>query len=301
MPEDINLWQIEFTGGIQFEFGTLATDYPFATQVEIGPADIITEDQRHPTSDGEMFGRDLMGGFNLTFRLTTVPDDPNLDEGAKIDEALDLAGRFRAKWLNSSSRRLPGEYVTLLNKRRGRIVYGRPRRCAPDHAKLRRGVVGLIADFRSNNPNFYSLVEHAEVFSSTPGSVGGFIAPITPPITTGAAFSQDGILVNEGEVPTWPIIEFHGPGTQHSFELVDFGWQLVVDGPLKYDEVLRVDTRPWSRGVTINGKAANGRVKGSQLEQCRIAVGSDTGIYKTWDTTGTAFAVVYWRDAWASL
>lgn len=298
MPVDINRWQLQLAGDVTFEFGTLATDYPFAVQAEIGPVDWTIEDQRHPTSDGELMGRDLLGGFNITFSVTTVPDPKDAN---KMIGALDLASFFRAKWLNTSSRRIPGEYVTLTNKLRGRVAYGRPRRCAPVHTRMRRGQIGLVADFRSNNPYFYSEQEYAEVFSIIPGAITGFVAPVTAPITLGVSTHTDGFVDNNGDVPTWPIIHFQGPGSDMSFELLDSGWTLGVRGQIAADEILKVDTRPWARGATLNGNPANGRITGTQLEKCTIPAGNREGRFRAWDPTGTAQATVYWRDAFASL
>lgn len=301
MPLDINEWELELAGGVTFDFGTLLTDYPLTAQVEIGAPDYAFEDARHPTSDGEMMGRDLLGGFNITFRITTVPN-PGDNEDTRINEAMDLVSFMRAKWLNESSRRLPGEYVTLTNKRRGRMVYGRPRRSAPDYSAIRRGQAGLVAEFRSNNPYFYSAQEHATSFDNITGwSPTGFTLPITMPLTMGASIREDRIIDNNGDVPCWPIIDFHGPGSGMSFELLDPGWKLQVVDSLAYDEVLRIDTRPWRRGATVNGRPANGKISGTQLEKCRIPAGTWEGRYKVNDPTGTAFAVVYWRDAFASL
>lgn len=301
MPPDINAWELELAGGVTFNFGTLADDYPLSVQVEIGDTDLTIEDQRHPTSDGVMMGRDLMGGFNITFRLTTVPN-PRETADDKINGALDLLSFFRAKWLDSSTRRLPGQVVTLTNLHRSRMVYGRPRRSAPSLATLRKGTAGWVADFKTNSPYWYSAVEHATVFDNIAGwEPTGFSLPLTMPFTMGSTVDFDGFIDNNGDVPAWPILEFHGPGNDMSFELLDSGWIVQVDGNIKFDEVLLVDTRPWARGATLNGTPANGRIRGTQLEKCTIPAGNREGRYKVSDQTGTAFLIVHWRDAFASL
>lgn len=301
MPHDLNEWQLELAGEVLFNFGTMTTDYPLSVQVEVGAPDLAIEDQRHPTSDGELMGRDLMGGFNLTFKVTTVPN-PRETATEKIDGALDLISFMRAKWLNESSRRLPGQYVTLTNQHRGRMVYGRPRRSAPDYSQVRKGLAGCVLDFRSNNPYFYSAVEHAASFDNLTGwTPTGFTLPLTMPLTMGATIREDRVIDNNGDVPCWPLIEFHGPGSNMSFELLDPGWIVRVDGSLRYDEMMLIDTRPWARGATVNGNPANGRILGTQLEKCRVPAGTWEGRYKVNDPTGTAYAIVHWRDAFASL
>lgn len=297
---DLNNWRLEYPG-TTLDFGNLSTGYPFKVQVDIGPPSLDTQDARHPTSDGLVMGIDSLGGFDLTFNLTTVPED----NPKPYMPALDTLSGFTAKWRADVLRRTPGVYATLANLERQRMVYGRPRQIAPKLARVRRGDLPYVAVFATNDPNFYSTVEKVYLITPTPPAGGGFSLPLRPPFATVAAGSElSPLITNAGDLPTWPVISFHGPGDGTSIELLSGStvlWNLRVKDPIKYDEVLTVDTRPWARSATINGKPANGRLRGSQMEKCIIPVGNYRLRYKVKDRSGRSFVDVKWHDAYASL
>lgn len=297
---DLNNWRLEYPG-VSLDFGNLSTTYPFKVQAELGPIEITTQDTRHPTSDGVVMGIDSLGGFAITFGLTTIPEP-----GTKpYMPALDKLSSFRAAWRADTLRRIPGQYAVLANLERERQVYGRPRQVAPTLARVRKGTAEYLATFTTNDPNFYDTTEKVFLITPTPPAGGGFVAPLSPPFSTVASGAELSPLVtNVGDLPTWPVISFHGPGTAPSVELLQGAtvlWNLRVEGQIKYDEVLTVDTRPWHRSATVNGKPANGRMRGTQLEKCQIPVGSYNLRYKVKDKSGTSFVDVKWRDAFASL
>jgi hypothetical protein len=286
---------------VELNFGNLSTTHPFKVQVEIGAIDIDTQDTRHPTSDGVVMGIDSFGGFDLTFGLTTIPEPGEKPYMA----ALDKLSAFRAAWRADSIRRVPGQYAVLSNLERERQVYGRPRQVAPKLARVRKGTAEYVAAFTSTDPNFYDTTEKVFLITPVPPAGGGFTAPLSPPFSTVAGAAELSPLVtNVGDLPTWPVVTFHGPGATPSIELLQGAtvlWNLRVEGQIKYDEVLTVDTRPWRRSATINGKPANGRLRGTQMEKCQIPVGSYNLRYKVKDKSGTSFVDVKWRDAFASL
>lgn len=298
---DLNEWRLAYPG-TTLDFGTLDTDYPLAVQVDVGTYDLTTQDQSHPTSDGAIFGRDKFGGFTLTFDGRIIPEWPLT--ATPWHSALDLYSAFKAKWRADSIRRVAGSYATLSNLDRERMVYGRPRKCDPKTTAARRGLMDFVATFDTNDPNFYDTTEKVALITPIPPSSGGFTVPLTPPFSTAVGTGELAPMVNEGDLQTWPVVEFHGPGVDHSLELlagVSHLWKIVITGKLAYDEVLRVDTRPWSRSATLNGKPANGRLRGSQIELCTLPVGTFSARYKVKDASGTAFADIRWRDAYASL
>lgn len=298
---DLNDWRLTYPGA-SLDFGTLSTEYPFSVQVEIGEADLINQDQRHPTSDGMVFGKDSLGGFDLTFNLTTIPEFP-LPPKPWVG-ALDLFSAFKTKWRADPVRLNPGVYAELANLDRGRMVYGRPRKIAPKSTRLRKGLLEYVAVFTTNDPNFYSTTEKAALITPVPPPSGGFTVPLTAPFSTAVGSAELAPTINAGDTDAWPIVSFHGPGKAFSIELLnntETVWELSVPTQLKFDEVLTVDTRPWSRSATINGRPANGRVRGSQIEKCFIPVGAFTFRFKVSDPSGTAFADAKWRDAFASL
>lgn len=298
---DLNEWRLSYTN-TTFNFGVLASDYPLATQVDFSDIDSSVQDQQHPRSDGVIMGKDTLGGFTLTFTLKTIPNFP-LPDKPWID-SLDLFGAFKAAWRADSIRQTPGMYATLLNVDRNRMVYGRPRKCAPKFDRLRKGLTEWLATFDTNGPDFYSGTEKAALITPVPPAGGGFKVPLTPPFSTAVGSAQLAAMTNAGNLPTWPVIQFHGPGKDFSFSLLSGTtvlWTISIAGELKYDEVLTVDTRPWRRAATINGRPANGRIRGTLLERCQLPVGTFNAQLKVTDSSGTAFTDIKWRDAYASL
>lgn len=299
---DLNDWRLAYPGTV-LDFGLLSTDYPFSVQMEMGEADVVLQDIPHPTSDGALFGKDSYGGFDITFNLTTIPDFP-LPAKPWVT-ALDLFSSFKSRWRADSIRRIPGEYATLTNLDRNRMVYGRPRKIAPKTSRLRQGLIEYVALFQTNDPNFYSGTEKAALITPVPPASGGFTVPLTPPFNTAVGSAELAPTENEGDLETWPIINFHGPGANYSLELLDGPtslWSITVPDQIKFDQVLTIDTRPWRRSATLSGgRPANGRLRGTQIEKCMIPVGAFDFRFKVRDESGTAFADVKWRDAYASL
>lgn len=300
MP-DINAWRLEYPGKPALDFGTMASNYPFEVQADIGDVNVTTQDSPHPSTDGEVFGIDAIGGFPITFRCRVIDDNLQAD---KWNQVLDRTSSFKSMWRASSLRREAGAYATLANLERNRLVYGRPRALAETHKRLRKGLVDFSAQFKSNGPNWYSLTEKMVELDLISGPSFGFNSPITAPITTTGATVDDMDVDNDGDEETWSVIELYGPGSGWNLALRQGGqvlWRLESAEALKFDEVMTIDTRPWARGVTINGRPANGRLLGTSISRTQIPVGNFKFRLQVKDGTGTAKAKIYWRDAYASL
>lgn len=297
---DLNEWRLEY-GDTVLNFGTLATDYPFRVQIDHGDIGGSTQDQDHPTADGRVMGKDKLSGFTLTMDMQLLPEFPL---PAKPWVApLDLFSSFRAAWRADEVRRNPGVYATLTNMDRNRQVYGRPRKCTPALDRLRKGRVQFLTTFDTNSPDWYDSTEKLSIL--TPAPVGsGFLVPLTVPITVAGASVETNAVTNNGDLVAWPVIKFHGPGSGLGITMYDGVtplWTQSVFGPLKYDEVLTLDTRPWNRSATLNGKPANGRIRGNRIEDLAIPLGTNDVSFKVQDPTGTAFAEIRWHDAYASM
>lgn len=298
---DINEWSLVYPGISPFTFGTLISDYPFSTQVDISSPDIVDQDAEHPTSDGLVMGIDKLGGLGLTFDCKIVPEYwRNLAGAAKWIRPLDLYGEFASKWRADVIRRVPGSYATLTNVTRSRSVFGRPRRVAPTYDRIRDGSVSWLADFKSVDPNFYSTLEKNS-FANPSSVVGGFGARFGGTFVAGqSGFSQSNFLTNGGDLNTWPVITLTGPGVQGLDLVSDSGqvvWSIGTRNSLASGQVLVIDTRPWSRYARYSdGKPANGLISGSRIEDCSIPVGQFYLKYR-----GGGSAQVTWRDAYASL
>lgn len=302
MP-DLNEWRLEY-GAITYEFGYSGTsEVPLRVQVDVTDPDRVVQDAVHPNSDGKVMGIDRLGGMILTFDCQVVPDNDD-EVGEKTwDRPLDLYGAFKAAWRFDGFRNRPGYYATLTNLDRGRTVYGRPRKCVAKLARIRKRETSWLADFHTVDPNFYAADPKTVHIDPGGGVTTGFTFPMTAPFGADGVTPADDDVDNDGNVATWPVIEFTGPGTQ-SVELLQGPtvlWKLQVPSALRYDQVLRIDTRPWQRGVILNGAPANGLVRGTQIENCMVPVGAFTLRYKTNDLSGQASVDMEWRDAFTSL
>lgn len=298
---DLNSWVLSVAGD-DLPFGTADTDYPFSVQVDIGEVDRQVQDAAHPTSDGVIMGRDRLRGFTLGFDCRILQEYPV--SAKPWLNALDLYDEFVAKWAADAIRLTPGEYATLANTDRSRMVYGRPRGIAPKTGRLRKGYLDFQMDFDTISPHFYSTTEKVASLTTTPPPSSGFTAPLGSPISTTVGNVEEAPMVNAGNRAAWPIITLNGPGADSSVELFSGTtrlWQVRTTEKLAFDETLIIDTRPWHRSATINGRPANGTLRGDRLDRCTVPVGSFTIRYKVKDKTGTATASIRWRDAYASL
>lgn len=278
---DLNDWRLLYSGIPTFDFGPNSTDYPFSTQVDIGEVDIVEQDTRHQSSDALLMGRDTLGGFELTFTLTTIPEYPT--PAKPWDSALDKYGTFVQKWRANQIRTQPGVYATLRNLDRARLVYGRPRKISlADTSRLRKGILRYVATFQTVHPDFYSTTE------DTANLVSG----------AGASFN------NSGDTDSWPKITLRGPFTDGSVHLTQDAitlWQIDVPGPVAAGQTLTLDTAPWARSALLNGAPANGMLRGDPLSKVKIPVGVGSIFWSRTDATNTSSGDVKWRDAYSSL
>lgn len=300
---DLNDWVIAFDDQ-EYAFGREFTDYPFKTQVSIGPVDRDNQDAPHPIADGLVMGKDFLRGFTMQFDFQILRAFPSPEK--PWQSALDLYNEFAAIWRGGSTRLTPGSYATLTNLDRSRMVYGRPRAIAPKFDTVRSGFMEFQADFQTNSPDFYDAAERVAFFSFDAPTGGALISPLESPLATIGGESDVQDTVSQGNLPAWPVVEFHGPCKAGSgIDLLNPSgkvvWTLKVGVALAYDEEMVIDTRPWSRSATINGRPANGKVRGTAMNLCTIPVGDFNMRYKVNDESGTAFCVVHWHDTYASL
>lgn len=299
---DLNDWKLD-TGTHELTFGTLASQYPFTVQVDQTETVFTNQDDNHPNADGRVMGVDRLGGFSLIFTLVTVPTYPIPADAWHA--ALDRYGLFAAAWRADQIRSMAGVYASLFNLNRHRGVYGRPRRIVPSNLRLRKGELRYVAQFDTIDPNWYSDDEKLAIISPIPGASGGFTAPLRPPFSMAGSSNELAPMVNAGNVNTWPVITIRGPGNGAGLDLLDPGgnvrWSLRIDGKIAYDETIRIDTRPWSRGATINGGPAGGRLRGVALDRAYIPPGTFNARYRVTDKSGQSFADLRWRDAYVSM
>lgn len=299
---DLNDWELN-TISHEITFGTLESGYPFTGQVDQTETSATNQDMQHSNSDGMVMGIDRLGGFSLIFSMVTVPEHPV--PAKPWDVALDRYAGFATAWRGDYLRRNPGRYATLTNLDRQRQVYGRPRKSSVSNLRLRKGELRYVAQFDTIDPNWYAAEDKLAIITPVPPPGGGFRAPLSPPFSLAGSADELAPTSNVGDVDTWPIITMRGPGTGAGIDLLSMGgqvlWSLKVSGALAYDETLVVDTRPWSRGATINGRPAGGRLRGVALDRASIPPGNFNLRYRVTDNSGQSFADVRWRDAFVSM
>lgn len=264
---DLNDWVLDI-GGVTTPFGTASTDYPFATQVTMSEPKRTVQDGEHPNADGALMGRDVIRGFDLQFTAKVLREYPVTAKPWM--SALDLYGAFAAKWRADGIRLTPGAYATLSNLERARMVYGRPRGIAPKFDRLRQGYVEFQMDFSTISPDFYSTSEDTVIGSSS-GTNGGTL-PAWPIITV-TSLGNMSYAMRQGTTTIWTITVPSGAGG-----------------------TLVIDTRPWARSALLNGLPANGILRGSRLEDCKIPVGAFNVV-----ASGGASFSTKWRKTYASL
>lgn len=267
---DINEWVLSYATmagpAVDLTFGTLDSGYPFSAQMEISDFSRIVVDQQHGTDDAVLMGRDLAGGFDLTFSLTTT--------GETITDALDAVSLFANAWRAQRVAHLPGAYASLGNNLRRRFIRGRPRNFSRKHGRMRKGVIEYVAQFQSITPEFYD-----------------YDAVNLSPVRT-----VDLAHTVEGDTATWPVITFTGPFTTANLQWSSGGWfpvwNIGLSQPLDIGEQITINTAPWDRTASDNGGVPrNGWVSGTRRADCFLYPGSvGSFLFTTTGATGASTA-----------
>lgn len=265
--------------------------------VDFDPGDFELKQQftQLPWQDGVVPGSDLLGeavwGWELAAR------------GADLAEVLAAHAKLKRVW-RDPSRKVTGEVVPLRYYLAGRWrrVYGRPGHIeTPKPNYLAIGGYGRFgAEFHVTRSAHYDDMEQSVLIPIVPASTGGLMAPLVAPLSTARSGApRAGLLANAGDTETPVTIRFTGP---IGWPLIkaSTGWEIGISAVLAYDDVVVVD--PIAGTVTKNGVPApqllspRSRVKGALL-QPGITEVTFTGT----DATGTAAAVLSWRNAYTSI
>lgn len=288
-------WRLSFPGAV-YTFGTPATPAWNLTTPDIGDVDLRVADVDRPRQDGRAFGVDYRGGRTVTFDLGVRAHTPA--------EARQEAATLQRTWRADSIRMTPGAVAELrtLYDGRERIMYGRPRRFAPNYSDTTiNQYVGAVADFACVDDLFYSPDEVISPFGIVPGLGGGLIAPLASPLSTTASSDRSTAITITTEMPVWPVVRINGPITNPMVNVGEvFRWEIRLS--LERGEWVEIDTRPWARCALRNGTAnVTGSVRGTRLAKSAIPEGRYEVGFKGIDPTGTASATLAWRAAYSSL
>lgn len=259
--------------------------------------DIVSVDRQLPRSDGTRFGRDYRGGRTITFTMHVFGD--------AVPRGHDILGELGAAWSGDARRRIPGAVQTLRIKSGGRTrrVYGRSRRFAPISTRVAAGGwAPVTADFRTVDQYFYDDTESVNTVAIVPPSGGGLIAPLVAPLSTVAVSYAPGEITVGGTVGAWPVYVIHGPISLPTVDVIG-EYRVTLGTIIGHDQFVVVDTRPWSRGVRLNGFAnIAGQLTPAtpRLSEMRLSPGPHEIILSGLDETGTSSLVVAWRNTYAT-
>lgn len=306
---DLNEWLLEYVtadGFVEFTFGTHESGFPFTKQVAVGVVTRETSDRPNPTGNGVVPGVDRARGRILGFAGAHLDQSVRPDDTAEWTHPMDLGGDVEAVWQADDLVGVDGAVASLTNVDRGRVVYGRPRNYALNLDKVRHGWSEWSGEFHTVDPLFYDVEEQAVTVSTAAGVTGGVAFPVTFPVTTTAGTEARGWITAGGNRPTWPVVVVAGPCTDPTVSLLNAGggvrWSVTMLTTLGAGQVAYLDTRPWSREVSVSSGPADGLARGSQLADCRIPVGlSEVRLSVAADPSGMASVLVTWRDAHSSL
>lgn len=287
-------WRLVYDG-TDLLFGTPATPVFNSTTPSFSSVEVRNSDTDNPRSDGRAFGVDYRGGLSVTFDLTVRSSS----EDAVRSEAAGLATAWRA----DAVRRTPGAVAELHACYAGkeRVLYGRPRRFAPDYADAAiNHLIGVDADFECVDDVFYDAEEKGVTIQLVPPSGGGLLAPLAAPLSTTATSDRSTVFTVGGVLPAWPVVEIEGPITNPVVEIVGlYAFEFATS--LAYDESVVIDARPWRRSVLrSDGASLAGKFTRStpRLPDAGLPPGSYELSLRGQDATGTATARLRWRDAY---
>lgn len=268
------------------------------SKIDFNAPDVTTQDRQLPRSDGIRFGRDYRGGRTINFDLHVF--------GSSGPQGFEILDQLTQAWYGDKARLSPGAVQTL-RIRRGNVtrrVYGRGRRFAP--APLRTSATGwcpVTADFKTVDHYYYDDQEKTNTVSIVPTQGGGLLAPLSAPLSTlGVSYAPGEVLV-EGTTPCWPVYVIKGPINLPTVEVVG-EYRITLGIGVAHDELLVIDTRPWTRGVRMgNGTSVAGALTPASalLRNARLAPGNHEIILSGLDETGTSSLTVAWRDVYVSL
>ncbi len=287
-------WQLSYPG-TTFTFGTPETPVWNRTTPDVGDVDIRVADGDRPRQDGRAFGVDFRGARTISFDLGV-----RAHTAAEVRE--ETAELLRA-WRADAIRGVPGAVASLTSHYDGRerVVYGRPRRIAPNYSDVTVNLNAVVvADFACVDDLFYGTTEESHSFSIVPGTGGGLEAPLASPLSTTADSDRSMGINVRSELPVWPIIRVEGPISNAVVTVGNFiRWEIRLD--LNLGEWVTIDTRPWKRSAMRNDTApVTGTVRGTRLAASAIPPGAHEVGLQGQDPTGTARIEIAWTSAYSS-
>lgn len=262
-----------------------------------GRSSLRTSDTNRPQKDGTTPGLDFLGDRTWAFDIVT--------NGRTLTDALALAEALEDEWYADEVRLTPGRREPLSYELDGRWrrVYGRPGEYEGPvgNVRAKQGAGIITADFRVMDPYHYSEDVQEVTLNIVPSSTGGLVGPLVSPLTSASSGApRAGNVTNRGNRPTPLQVEFVGP-VRDPWVRSAAGWTIGLKGSLAYDETVLVDplteTVRRSDGAAVPGMLTTATL----LSESKLPAGQSELSFGGTDSTGTAKAVLRWRDAYKSL
>lgn len=282
-------------GGVEFTGDT--RDTPLMVRAfEPGGADVRSQDSDRAGRDGVFPGADYLGGRLWAWELSA--------RGTDLSDVLAANASLEKAW-RTTTRLQPGVNVPLSYELDGRWrrVYGRPGRYSgiiPDYLAS-TGVGHIVCDFRVTDPLHYDDDDSSVTLTVVPATTGGLMAPLAAPLSTvRSSAPRAGVVSNTGDAPTPLKVKFKGP-ISNPWVRSSEGMEIGLSGTLAYDETVTVD--PLAGTVTRNGgaSAAGMLTRKTRLSATLLDPGTTELTFGGTDSTGTATATLYWRNAYNSI
>lgn len=264
---------------------------------ELSTAELRGDDTPRPQGDGDITGRQWLGGRTWALDLWT--------NRRSLAEAYATEAKLAGAWEDPAVRQQAGILVPLSYNLgdKWRRVYGKPGRYAgpkPD-VRARLGAGKITADFKVSDPYFYDEDEQHTQLTIVPSTTGGLVAPLVAPLTSvRSSAPRAGLVRNDGDRPTPLRAVFHGPVVD-PWVRAAAGWEIGLLGSFPWDVTITVDalagTVTRSDGAAVHGILT----RATRLSTAKLPAGPSELTFGGKDQTGTAKVDLYWRNAHASI
>lgn len=240
----------------------------------------------NPGMDGRRLGRVRRRGQIVSLAVEARPDHRPMVE---------VWGELLNVWRADTVRHRHEELASLTAPS-GRFTLGMPVDIDPEEEYRIFDANRASLTFEAVDDLWYGP-EESTTIRFVPPATGGLTFPAEAPFTfdSGPTVRNASVQVS-GELATWPVFEISGPVTNPEVDIVGVG-RLVFRTTLAYDQVLRVDTRPWARWVKrastqrpSDWAAFPGALSpsGARLSDVSLSPGTYQVLLRGYDPTGTA-------------
>lgn len=281
-------WTLTYPG-TSLVMGDGSNGVALAAAPVVGSVEIVSDDVRRPRADGVVFGRDFHAGRVVRFPLSCV--------GGSLGEVEAARDVLLRAWRGDAIRLMPGA-LAMVTSSRGRVAYGRPREISVDDDDSMFGIGRVTADFLMSDPSWYGEPMQTSVpFAQEP--TGGVRFPLRFPFRFAGSGTGERVAVVGGDVGTPITVAFRGPILNPRVEVG--GLLVELTGAVAYDETVTVDSRTRTVTSSLGGSRAGMlTARSTMLSQLVLPPGQHLLVLRGQSESGTASAVVSWRDAFAS-